>query len=420
LTIAVRGIALIAVTFALVFALWLSPAWEPGLDDQVQYLALAHGLADRAEYTRATAGEPFIPESLRAPGEPLILAPQCRTVGCDHWRIAVAQAALTGVTVLLVASLARRVLTARPALVATAIVALYPTFSFFAALALSETLSTVLLVLATVLLVRTSDAPTPGRAFAAGLALGALAVTRWLFLPFIVVALLALALALRRVPPRLVLSLVVGWALVLAPAIAYSYATLGRPVAGSLGTQLWLGYFEARDPATLDSVERAAADRGRERIAAFVAQTDRVAQARAFIALDDALRDEAIALIAHAPGPYLARAAQRSFELWAGDRPYPQAADGAVSLELRAGLAAAQIVLLVAGLAGVLVLAARRDPLGLIASLFVLSLWALSAPLWTEARFSLPVKPLLIVGAVWLVASRQRLSHGTRLGGSPA
>jgi 4-amino-4-deoxy-L-arabinose transferase-like glycosyltransferase len=418
LTIAVRGIALIAVTFALVFAVWLSPAWEPGLDDQVQYLALAHGLADRAEYTRATAGEPFIPESLRAPGYPVFLAALCRTVGCDHWRIAVAQAALAGVTVLLVASLARRVVTARPALVVAAIVALYPTFAFFAALALSETLSTFLLVLAAVLLARTSDAPTPGRAFAAGLALGALAVTRWLFLPFIGVALLALALALRRVPPRLVLSVIVGWALVLAPAIAYSYATLGRPVAGSLGTQLWLGYFEARDPATLDSVERAAADRGRERIAAFVAQTDRVAQARAFIALDDGLRDEAIALIAHAPAPYVARAAQRSFELWAGDRPYPQAAD--VSLELRAALAAAQIVLLAAGLAGVLVLAARRDPLGLIASLFVLSLWALSAPLWTEARFSLPVKPLLIVGAVWLVASRQRLSHGTRLGGSPA
>lgn len=411
--IAIGGVALIAAALTIVFALLVAPAWEPALDDQVQYQALAHGLADRGEYTRATAGEPFIAEPLRAPGYPLFLAALCRTAGCDHWRIAIAQAALSAGTVVLVVALARRVVSDRRALLAGALVGLYPTFAYFAALALSETLATFLLLASTVLLLRTSDRPTVGRGLAAGLAFGALAATRWLFLPFIAVAVAALALA-RRAGPRPLAALVLGWALVLAPTVAYSEATLGRALPAGFGTQLWLGYFQARDPVTLDAVELDAVERGRGRIAAFVAETDRLAQPRGFIALDDALRADALALIAHAPGPWVARAAQRSLELWLGDRPYPHAATAEPSLVLQAGLATVQLLLLVAGLAGAVARARRRDPFGVAAALVVVVLWALSVPLWTEARFSLPVKPLLVIGAISVLAS---MSRGARSNG---
>ena len=402
--IAIGAVAVLAAALTIVFAVRVAPEWEPALDDQVQYQALAHGLADRGEYTRATAGEPFIAEPLRAPGYPVFLAALCRTAGCDHWPIAIAQAALCAMTVLLVVSLARRVVSDRRALLAGALVALYPTFAYFAALALSETLATFLLVASTALLLRAADRPTPGRAMAAGLALGALAATRWLFVPFIGVGVLLLLMA-RRAGPRTGAALLFGWALVLTPTVAYSSLTLGRPVPAGFGTQLWLGYFQARDVATLDTVERAAAERGRTRIAAFVAATDRLAQPGAFIALDDALRADALALIAHAPGPWAARAIHRSLELWAGDRPYPRAVDAEPSLALRAALATAQLLLLVAGLAGAIALAMRRDRFGLAVTAIVLLLWVLSVPLWTEARFALPAKPLLAIGAVSLLAS---------------
>ena len=65
------------------YAAWLQPEWEPIRDDQQQYLALARGLADRGEFTRAVTGEAFIPEPLRAPGYPMLVAALCKTVG-DH------------------------------------------------------------------------------------------------------------------------------------------------------------------------------------------------------------------------------------------------------------------------------------------------------------------------------------------------
>ena len=73
----------IAFGMTIAYAAWLQPEWEPIRDDQQQYLALARGLADRGEFTRAVTGEAFIPEPLRAPGYPMLVAALCKTVG-DH------------------------------------------------------------------------------------------------------------------------------------------------------------------------------------------------------------------------------------------------------------------------------------------------------------------------------------------------
>ena len=60
--------AVVSFTLTLRYAALLQPQWEPRLDDQQQYLALARGLVERGEFTRAVAGEPFIPETYRLPG----------------------------------------------------------------------------------------------------------------------------------------------------------------------------------------------------------------------------------------------------------------------------------------------------------------------------------------------------------------
>src|SRR5439155_576346 len=82
----------LAIDATAAYAAALGPDPEPRRDDQVQYLALARGLIERGEFTRAGAGEPFVPEPLRFPGYPLLLAAVCRTVGCE--RIVAVQAVL--------------------------------------------------------------------------------------------------------------------------------------------------------------------------------------------------------------------------------------------------------------------------------------------------------------------------------------
>src|SRR6185503_6166463 len=104
--------------------------------DQLQYLSLARGFVDRAEFTRATGAEPWFPETYRLPGYPLFLAPLCLG-GCDHWRIAVAQAALVALLVLAAHELARRLVPARATTAALA-VALFLPFEYYGALALSD------------------------------------------------------------------------------------------------------------------------------------------------------------------------------------------------------------------------------------------------------------------------------------------
>src|SRR5206468_1694898 len=198
----------IALTAA--YAAALGPDPEPRRDDQVQYLALARGLIERGEFTRAGAGEPFVPEPLRFPGYPLLLAAVCRTVGCE--RIVAVQAVLL-----------------------------------------------------------------------------ALALARPFFLP-LPLLLAALALGSRRrsarsLAPALLLA-IAAFGAVLAPQVACSLTSFGRPLVGSLGTQLWLGYFQGLAPADLDDFQRAEADAGRAAIARLENAADRPTQAHAFVAPD--------------------------------------------------------------------------------------------------------------------------------------
>src|SRR5207249_4310692 len=148
--------------------------------------------------------------------------------------------------------------------------------------------------------------------------------------------------------------------LAVTPYIAYTGVNFGRPVAGSTGAQLWLGYFQGRSPEQLDAFERGQAEAGRSRLAAFDAIADRVAQAHEFVALDDELRSRAFTLIAHDPAGFVVRGVVRSVELWAGD--VPLRADTAAVAEIRAIWMVLNLALLGIGIAGAIRLSRLSGP----------------------------------------------------------
>jgi 4-amino-4-deoxy-L-arabinose transferase-like glycosyltransferase len=396
----VLALALAAIVLTLLYGAYLSPEWDPGRDDQVQYVALARGLVERGEYTRASPVEAFIPEPLRFPGYPLFLAPLC-AADCSPWLITAVQALLLGGLVLLIARFAAPLVGARGARIAAALVALHPAFAFFAAHALSDLLATVLGV-ATVM--TTASLTLRGRALA-GVAPGALAAAATLTRPFLIflLPLTALTTSWRRNGRGPVVALAVAaivFVVAATPYVVYTERAFARPIAGSTGAQLWLAYFQGLDEGALDATERAQADAGRAALASFDAIPDRVAQAQAFIALDDELGSRALTLIAHDPLGFMARGIGRSVWLWAGDVPArPEDASVLVTAVWIVGNTA----LFGLGLVGAARLARRGPGLFAVPLLVIVATWVLSYPLWAEGRFALPARPFLAVGVAAFV-----------------
>ena len=396
-------LALVSVAFAIVYGAYLSPQWDPSRNDQVQYQALARGLVERGEYTRAVANEPFIPEPLRFPGYPLLIAPLC-IAGCSMWSITIFQALLLGALVLMVARFTEPLLGRRGARVGAALVALHPAFAFFAAHALSDLAATVFGFAGVLATVRLSARPM------SGVAAGAFAAAATLTRPFAVfmfpIALVASGRrGFRRVAAATLVAVIVS-AIAFVPYVSYMERSFGRPLAGSVGAQLWLGYFQGASADALDPFEREQVEAGRAALARFDAIADRVAQSQAFVTLDDELRSRALALIAHDPAGFLARGLGRSVELWAGDVPTRPEDHGALVTAFWVEL---NLMLLAFGLVGAIVLARRGGALSGLPLAIIVATWAFSYPLWAEGRFSLPARPFLAIGVATLVEQLYRL-----------
>ena len=386
----------------LAYGAYLAPDWDPVRDDQKEYLALAGGIVERGEYTRAVGADAFAPEPLRLPGYPLFIAPLC-VRGCSMWGITFVQAILVAVLVVLVAKFATALIGRRGGVIAGGLVALNPSFAFFGAHALSDVLGTVLMVGSVAAAAMLIPARKSGGLFA-GLLFAASVLTRPLFVVALPVTMLAVALrhGLRRTAAPLAL-LVIAFAFAVAPYVAYTESAFGRPVVGSSGTQLWMAYFEVR--GELDATEREQEAAGRAALARFAAISDRVEQSRGWIALDDELRARALTLIAHDPWGFAARGVLRSAVLWTGDVPLRAEHITATTAAL---WRVAGLTWFLVGFLGAVFMIRRADPLTALPLLVILATWAVSYPLWAEGRYSLPAQPFVAIGlAAMLVRLRK-------------
>src|SRR5256885_9408238 len=176
----------------LAYGLYLAPEWDPIRDDQQEYMALARGIAARGEYTRAVGTEAFVPEPLRFPAYPLLIAPLC-VRACSIWGIVFLQAALLAVLIFVVAKYASTLIGRRGGVIAGGLVALNPSFAFFGAHALSDVLGTVLMVGSVAAATMLIPARKSGGLFA-GLLFAASVLTRPLFVVALPVTMLAVAL----------------------------------------------------------------------------------------------------------------------------------------------------------------------------------------------------------------------------------
>jgi dolichyl-phosphate-mannose-protein mannosyltransferase len=400
----------------LAYGAYLAPEWDPIRDDQQEYFALARGVAARGEYTRAVGAEAFVPEPLRFPAYPLLIAPLCVRV-CSIWGITFMQAILLAVLVVVVAKYASTLIGRHGGVIAGGLVALNPSFAFFGAHALSDLLGTLLMVssvAATTMLIPSRAT----RGIFAGLLFAAAVLTKPLFVVALPVTLLAVAVrhGLRRVAAPLAI-LVIAFALGVAPYVVYVESSFGRPLVGSSGTQLWLAYFEVR--GSLDPFEREQEAAGRAALARFTAISDRAEQARGWIVLDDELRARALTLISHDPWGFAARGVLRSAILWTGDVPLrvEHITPTAATLWRVGGL-----TWFLVGLLGAILMVRRRDALTWLPLLVILATWAVSYPLWAEGRYSLPAQPFVAIGvAAMLIRLKNPAPRGipSRAGSPP-
>lgn len=389
---AILAFAGIGALLTIAYGVYLAPQWDPIRDDQLEYQALARGIASRGEYTRAVGAEAFVPEPLRLPGYPFFIAPLC-VRGCSLWGITFVQAALVALLVVIVATYASTLLGRRGGVIAGALVALNPSFAFFGAHALSDVLGTVFMVGS----VAASAMLIPSRragGFFAGILFAASALTRPLFVVTLPVTMLLVALrhGLRRVAVPLGL-LVITFVLAVSPYVVYVESGFGRPLVGSTGTQLWMAYFEVR--GSLDATERAEEAAGRAALARFTAISDRAEQSRGWIVLDDELRARALGLIARDPWGFAARGVLRSAVLWAGDVPLRAEH---INPTVAALWRVAGLTWFLAGFLGAVFTIRRGNPLSALPLAVILVTWAVSYPLWAEGRYSLPAQPFVAIG----------------------
>lgn len=211
--------------FGVLLRLWL--AWVSADMAPVADMAQYH---DTAIYQREH-GE-FGPSALRGPGYPLVLAVAYSMLGETNWAGRVANSVIGGLLVLATGLLARVLGGGERALVASAIVALYPGFLLSTLYQMPDTLYALLLVTCLLALPR----PGPVAAVAVGVTIGLALITRSVGLVVIPAAGVSWGVELARRQASMrelagrVLLAAVACAAVLAPWLSYTARVTGRPI----------------------------------------------------------------------------------------------------------------------------------------------------------------------------------------------
>jgi 4-amino-4-deoxy-L-arabinose transferase-like glycosyltransferase len=422
------------------FYIWHQrPDWTVAWTDQGGYRMLADGLRASGTFTRYPDEQPFVPEALRTPGYPLFVAAVSSVAGSSHLAVAAAQGVLFVLICLMVFHLAGRVGPPSLALAAAGLTALYAPLPYFAALVLTELWTTFVLTAAVLVTFHAIERRSASWFAAAGFLYACTALSRPVFIllaPFLFgTAACTLWRGAWRQRALHWTSLLVVCGVTLLPWFAYNYAHFGRvtmSAAGGIGRGIWESGWQGRWPGRLQAeltdlasrptaeaelvrdVERLASERGFEAapMVAYVRQwreirriwtdvDDPQQRVRARVVADETYLAVGLANIRADPVAFLGRRVARGlFVLWAGEIPVRYTTVNALPPWVIRLIWLPQIALVVLGLAGLVVMARRghRPALVLIGAPLAY-VTAVHFILLTEARQSLPVKPLLIVAA---------------------
>lgn len=445
-------IALVAIALAALFAVYQRPDWDTEYDDQVGYQRLGHVLATTGRFTRYPEAQPFVPETIRTPFYPLFLAAVYRVLGERHVAIAAAQALLLALLTLVVYALAARLATRRVALTAAWFTALFLPLPYYAALALTEIVCTVLVTLAIWMAVRAIQDRRARDFILTGVFIGLAALTRptYAMFPVALVGCVAIVALFRR-EYRIVLPwawTLVAFALVLAPWLAYNAIYVHRITlspAGGVGRATWeaswQGTWSGRvqsdltrlvdghvddDDATLDRLVRQfATERALppEPMLEYVHQwrdihrlwntpTDPRERALKRIEADQEYLRTGLSNIAHnRVGHLVRRVTIGLFVLWSAEIPIRYSDINSVPRLVIRGIWLLQAGLLAVALVGLVMLTHRRGPLvALPLAVLLAYITVVHMPFLAEARYSLPAKPtILILAAIALAELVHRM-----------
>lgn len=445
-------ISLVAALHGAIYIVVQRPDWDVAWTDQGGYRMLAEGLAASGRFTRYPGTPSFVPEAIRTPGYPLVLAAIFTIAGAGHLTVAIVQVGLFVLICLMAYRLGER---AGPPVVAAGaglITALYAPLPYFAALMLTEVWTTFIVVSAVLALWRATETDRPLWYAFAGFLLAYSALSRPVFIllaPFLSAG--ALLLQWNRAGWRRRIGL---WSLLMAvfvlsvlPWFVYNqrhFGTITISAAGGIGRPIWeaswqgrwSGRVQADLTALADTPDReqqlavnvralAATNRlDSEPMLLYVDQWRRIRRIwttpvdpeerfRARIIGDQTYLSVGLDNIRRDPAGYLRRRVVRGqFVLWAAEIPVRYTAIDALPWWAIRAIWAPQVALVGLGIAGLIALARRRD---------WTAAWLLGGPLLyvggvhflllTEARQSLPVKPLLLVLAmvgIATIAGRER------------
>ncbi|MFP8874844.1 MAG: glycosyltransferase family 39 protein, partial [Myxococcota bacterium] len=228
------GITLLAIGLRLWVASWVFPVGVTG--DEAYYLEVGFQLASGNEHVAPSSGA----RAAWPPGYPFFLAAfmDVRSPGASSdallWDVLSAQAVLGGLLVLLTGLLAAALFDRETGWLAAAVAAIYPTFVAFSHYLFSETLFSVLLLVALLGVIAWPERRRWALATGVGLGFGVAALTREIAIPIAVGCVLWWVLQAGRGARRIAVAhgalLLLGLALVVAPWSLRNYAALDRIV----------------------------------------------------------------------------------------------------------------------------------------------------------------------------------------------
>ena len=437
---AVAVIVAVAAIHAALFIRYQQPDWNTHWTDQIGYMGLGHVLAETGRFTAYPDYPRFVPESNRTPGYPLFLAAVEKVVGRSHLAIAIVNAALFAIICGLVYTIGRTVSTGGVAFAAGLATALYPPLPYYGALALTEVFTTFLVTLGMALWLRAQRRGGTRWLIGAGAVFAWTALTRPAF-QYLPVFLLAGAVLSAGRSERLRLLqrsgvMIAAFIVTLTPWFAYNFAyfrTLTFTPAGGIGRVLFEGTWQAALPgrieAALTEIADKTADRGAldEKVRRFAAEVRMPAEPmlqyvhqwqdirriwtepqdpweRTFarIAADhEYLRVGLENVRAHPIRHVWRRATRGPVLLWAAEIPVRSSDINALPPLVIRAIWALQVVLMGLAILGLLALwrrDLRTETYAFAALLLYIS--CVHVPLYTEARYSLPAKPVVLLLAV--------------------